>query len=86
MIDVKLIFVVILEQNDLDNHDINVTDENIELKAFEEKVLRDYLNWSKKELIALNEDELYKYSDHFDLTDDFLNSLDAAINEVDVLM
>jgi len=44
VIDVKLIFVVILEQNDLDNHDINVTDENIELKAFEEKVLRDYLN------------------------------------------
>jgi len=86
VIDVKLIFVVILEQNDLDNHDINVTDENIELEAFEEKVLRDYLNWSKKELIALNEDELYKCSDHFDLTDDFLNSLDAAINEVDVLM
>jgi len=44
VIDVKLIFVVILEQNDLDNHDINVTDENIELEAFEEKVLRDYLN------------------------------------------
>jgi len=44
VISVKLIFVVILKQNDLDNHDINVTDENIELKAFEEKVLSDYLN------------------------------------------
>lgn len=86
MISVKLIFVVILEQNDLDNHDINVTDENIESKAFEEKVLNDYLNWSKKELIALNEDELYKCSDYFDLTDDFLNSLDVAINEVNVLI